>query len=290
VTDATTITIHPRYSDFDRDGLLQTANYVRFTRQAAIEAGAAMDLKGYGLEARGWLEHVGDVGVQVSEPIVFGDVVEVETRLASSGPPVWRREFTFKRADSGAQLARGFVDAYETDDEDDESDDELDEDFEAAEDVANDAWDTPMPSPPAPSDGAFRSNWRVGPQDLDLSGFLDPASLTEAAADMHSRASGLQGWGAQHTLEAGIYWIAIEHRLELFEPIELDDLLGFTSYIGEVGTDYVDWHSTVERERNIDEIARARVRWACMSAETGQRCPIPEDWLLDMAGLMSERE
>jgi acyl-CoA thioesterase FadM len=284
--DPFTFAIHTRYSDFDRDGLLQTANYVRFMLQAAIEAGAVADLKEPGLEASGWLEHVGDIGVQVTEPIVFGDVVEAQTRMAGGGPPVWRREFTFTRADSGAKLARGFVDVFASEDADNEDDDEID----LAEPVDNPAWDSPMPTPPALPDGAFHSNWRAAPQNLDISGYLDPACLTEAVTDMQNRAAGLQGWGAQHNLESGIYWIALEHRLELFEPIEAEDLLVFTSYIGEVGDDYVDWHSLIDRDGNMEEMARARVRWACMSSETGQRGPIPKDWLLDLADLMAEMQ
>jgi acyl-CoA thioesterase FadM len=287
--DPLTVTIHPRYSDFDRDGLLQAANYVRFMLQAAIEAGAGGDLPGLRLEAGQWLEHVGDIGWQVSEPIVFGDAVDVQTRLTGSAAPAWRREFTFKRAGSGTQAAKGFIDVFESHD-DDVSNDELDETIEPAGGGANSAWDSPMPSPPAPPGGAFRSNWRAAPQNMDISGYLDPASLTEAVTDMHFRAAGLQGWGAKSNLESGIYWIPMEHRLELFEPIETDDMLIFTSFIGEVSDDYVDWHSLIERDGNMEEMARARVRWACMSAETGLRCPIPKLWLLDLGDLMAEVE
>ncbi len=286
--DPLTITIRPRYSDFDRDGLLHTANYVRLMLQAAIEAGAGSDLPGPHLEAGRWLEHVGDIGAQITEPIVFGDVVEVQTRLADGGPLVWRREFTLKRAGSGAELAKGFVDVFETHDDDDDDEDEGDIDSE--EEVANPAWDSPMPTPPAPPGGAFHSNWRAAPQNLDISGYLDPACLTDAATDMHTRAAGLQGWDSQHNLESAIYWIASEHRLELFEPIEADDLLVFTSYIGEAGADYADWYSLINRDGNMEEMARARIRWACMSAETGQRCTVPNDWLLDLADLMADSD
>jgi len=66
---------------------------------------------------------------------------------------------------------------------------------------------------------------------------------------MHYRAAGCKVWSAQHNLESGIYWIALEHRLELFEPIEMGDLLDITNYIGEVAEDYVDWHSKYSPRR-----------------------------------------
>ena len=132
------------------------------------------------------------------------------------------------------------------------------------------------------------SNWRAAPQNLDISGYLDPACLIEAVTDMHSRAVALQGWNAQQNLESGIFWLGLEYRLELFEPIEGEELLNVTSFIGEVADEYVDWHSQIEREGNMEEMAHARVRWVCMSTNTGQRCPVPKDWELDLANLMVE--
>jgi acyl-CoA thioesterase FadM len=281
MADPTTITVHPRYSDFDRDGQLHTANYMRYMLQVAIDSGAIGDLNTPGLDAAGWLEHVGDFGVSVSDSLVFGDVVEIQTRLKTSGPPVWRREFTLRRAGSGAHLADGFVDLFKTPDDEDEDADE----FGVPESAAGHTWDGPAPPLPAPPDRAFRSNWRVPHHYQDISGGLDPACLIEMAADMHNRAAEVQGWGAQTNLKNGLFWIALEQRLELFNPIEPGELLEFLSYIGEVGDDYVDWYSIIGPDGSTDESARARIRWACISAETGQRQAVPNDWVLDMADL-----
>jgi len=66
---------------------------------------------------------------------------------------VWRREFTFMRAWLATQFAKGFVDVFEIEDADDEDDDDID----PADMAANSAWDSPMPTPPAPPDGAFHA-------------------------------------------------------------------------------------------------------------------------------------
>ena len=73
--DPSTSSFSPRYDECDPDGQLRAANYVRFALQAAIEAGAAADLNTTGLEARGWLEHVGDIGLQIVLPVVFGEQI-----------------------------------------------------------------------------------------------------------------------------------------------------------------------------------------------------------------------
>src|SRR5438046_287882 len=77
---------------------------------------------------------------------------------------------------------------------------------------------------------AFRAVWRAGWQHLEISGGLDPAWLTQMLGDMDSRAAEARGWSAAREQEQGITWRAIEHRLELFEPIHAGDGLNITSY------------------------------------------------------------
>src|SRR5258708_7484704 len=106
-----------RYDDCMPGGRLHAAGYIRAMLQAGIEASAARDL---GIandagapeaEAAAWLERAGDLGVRIERPVMFGEAIEVETRLARKGPPVWRREFVFKHVD--ATLATGFVDCFD---------------------------------------------------------------------------------------------------------------------------------------------------------------------------------
>ena len=283
MTDPFHMTLSPRYHECDPDGRLHVANYMRFALQAAIEAGAG-DLRTPGLEAAGWLEHVGDIGLQISKPAMFGDSLELQTRLARGGPTVWRWEFTFQRA--GATLAMAFVDAF------DHAETQLGSDDDASPRAAdeNPAWDGPVPEPPAPPGRAFRAVWRAAWQHLDISGKLDPAWLTQMLGDMESRAAAAVGWSAERDQEKGIGWQASEHRLELFEPVQAGDLLNITSYIGEVGDDEMVRHALIERQDdgvNV-QVARARTRWACVSTSSTERCPIPDDWIYDLTGQMAE--
>ena len=277
------ITIIPRYYECDPDGLLRTVQYIRMAIQAPIEAGAAADLLAPGLEAAGWLEHVGEIGLQIRQPVAFGDAVDMETRLTRVGPPVWRRQTVFERA--GQVLAVAFVDVFDGSENEGSADDASDE-------LANGsaAWDEPVGEPPEPPGRAFRAVWRASWQHLDISGQLDPAWLTHTLADMESRAAESVGWSAAREQEQGIAWRATEHRLELFEPIQSGDVLNITSYIGEVGDDEMVRHALIERQENGVNlaVARGRTRWVCLSTETTERCLIPDDWIEDLTDQMAE--
>jgi acyl-CoA thioesterase FadM len=284
MTEAYHTTLSPRYFECNPDSQLHVANYLRYALQAAIEAGAAADLHAPGLDAAGWLEHVGDIGFQINKPVVFGDRLGVQTRLTRVGPPIWRREVAFQRG--GETVALAFVDAFD----EDESQPEMDDDV--SEPVTNDnpAWDGPVPEPPEPPGHAFRAVWRAAWQHLDISGQLDPGWLTQMLGDMEGRAAEARGWPAARNQETGIAWQAMEHRLELFEPIQAGDVLNITSYIGAVGDDQMVRHALIERQDegvNV-EVARARTRWACVSTSSTERCPIPDDWLYDLADQMAE--
>jgi|SRR5579859_2744062 len=276
-------TLSPRYYECDLDGQLTVANTVRYALQAAIEAGAPADLKTPGLEAAGWLEHVGDIGIQISKPVLFGDRLEVQVRLTRVGPPVWRREFTFQRG--GDEVAQAFVDTFDAD----ESQPEMEDDV-AEQSDENPAWDGPALEPPEPPRRAFRAVWLVAGPHLDISGQLDPGWLTQTLADMDSRAAEVVGWSAARDQESGIAWQIVEHRLEMFETIQAGDQLNITTYIGELGDDEMVRHASVERrdERVKVQVARGRTRWACVSTSSAERCRIPDDWINDLSDQMAD--
>lgn len=292
-----TLSLKPRYCECDPLNQLHTASYVRYMLHAALEAGAVRDLGEPGISTAEWLERVGDVGVKIIQPALFGDELELQTHLSRSGPEVWRREFTLKQTASGAVAAIGFVDVFHADDvpESDNVEEPEDDDADGA-DVAEDepvdspAWDGDLPDPPEPPGRPFRAVWRSGWVHMDVSGHLDPAWLTQLLGDMEARASEAARWGARRDLEHGISWQAIEHRLEMFLAIQPDEVLNVTSYIGQVGDEDMIRHARIEREDNgvVNEVARARTRWACFSTENGQRCPIPDGWLYDLAGQMDD--
>jgi acyl-CoA thioesterase FadM len=281
--DPNMVSLHPRYFECDSNGELHTASWVRWMLQAAIEAGAAADLSALGLDAAGWLEHVGDIGLQIVQPVAFGETIDMQTKVSWSGPPTWRRTFTFQR--SGATVAVGFVDAFDEAEEQTVEDDDSDM---AAE--QSPAWDGPVSDPPDPPRRAFHAVWSAGWQHLDISGLVDPAGLTQMLDSIESRAAEAHGWGAERDQEHGIAWRVSEHRLELFEPIRDGDELKISSYIGDVGDDYMVRHALIERKDDglLNEVARARTRWACISTATVEPCPIPDGWIDDMADQMTE--
>src|SRR6185369_16028441 len=139
--DPSRLAITPRYSECGPDGHLHTAEYLRYALQAAIGAGAAAQLATPGLAPAGWLEHVGDIGLQIRRPVAYGDAVEIQTRLARGGPPVWRWTLDFQS--SGTTLARAFVDAFDTGEDDTAAEDSS---APAVEDSP--AWDAPPAEPP----------------------------------------------------------------------------------------------------------------------------------------------
>ncbi len=132
MSDKFTVSVRPRYYECDPLNQLHSANYVRYMLQAALEAGAANDMGAPGLTSAEWLNRVGDIGLQIVEPALFGDALEIQTWLSRSGPHVWRREFTLRRAASGSIAANGFVDTF---DESGEADPDV-EDVEQEEGVS----------------------------------------------------------------------------------------------------------------------------------------------------------
>ena len=303
---------NPRYDDCEPGGQLHPAGYLRAMLQAAIEAGAAKDLgapetPGAGEqpgaladEAAAWLERVGDLGVKIEAPVMFGDVVEIDTRLATQGPDVWRREFVFKRA--GATVVNGLVDCFADQDEDEPeqaSEADNDETSEPDDDDTPEpasgeplAWGGPMPDPPEAPRRSFKGIWHVAWQHLELSGQVDPAALTTMVGDMEVRADEALGWTPALEYGAGIVWQVSEHRLELFDVIQDEDDLHILSYIGEVDEEELVRHTSIWRDDSgvRNEVARARTRLVCFNPASGERGSIPDEWLEDMADLLAEWE
>jgi acyl-CoA thioesterase FadM len=285
MTDKVTISFRPRYYECDPLGQLYTANYLRFMLEAALEAGAAADLNSSDHAAPDWLQRVGDVGLLVTQPISYGDVLEVQTWLSRRGPPVWRHEFSFARAGSQVSAAVGFVELYEVDDEQEA---ELDE--PQVGDGGAPIWSGELPDPPEPPGRAFHAVWRASWLNMDISGQLDPGYLTQAVVDIEGRAGEAAGWGLSRDQELGIAWQATEHRLEMFEDIQPGDTLNITSYIGDVGDQDMIRHARIERLDSgvLVEVAHARTRWACLDAASGQPHAIPDDWIEDLADQMAD--
>jgi len=220
--------------------------------------------------------------VQILHPVMFGEAVEIEIRPARLDAATWRRDIVFTR--SGTTLATGFVDCFGA---------EAGLVTEAASGPAENespAWDGPVPEPPEAPRRAFRGVWRAAWQHLDISGQVDPAVLTQLLGDMESRAAEALGWAPARNDEAGIVWQMSEHRLELFDAIRDGDALRIISYIGEVTDDQMVRHSSLQREGvgKSEDVARARTRWTCADAETGQRRAIPDDWLQDLAEQLAD--
>ena len=314
-TDPTQVNFRPRYDDCEPGGRLHPAGYLRAMLQAAIEAGAAKDLGAPenpdaadtavapADEAAAWLERVGDLGMKIEAPVMFGDAVEIDTRLATQGPDVWRRVFVFKRA--GAVVANGFVDCFGNNEDEQTIEPETEqetisenaEESESAFSLTAEpsaaeppVWDGPMPDPPKAPGRSFKGIWHVAWQHLDLSGQVDPAALTTMVGDMEARANESLGWTPACEYEAGFVWQVGEHRLELFDVIQDEDDLHILSYIGEVDEAVMVRHTSIWRDDSgvHNEVARTRTRWACFDPTSGERGIIPDEWLEDMADQFAE--
>ena len=273
------IPITPRYSDCQAGGTLHPTAFVRAMLHAALQAGAAQDSNEADLEAASWLERVGSLGLQIFEPALFADVLEIETRLTRKGQAAWRRAFTFKRG--AVSLAEGFIDTFS-----DVSDGLRTEDPAGAWPQDRTAWDEALPELPELPPKPFRGNWTVGWSNQDLSGQLDPAALMQLIGDMETRACEERGWTEVYNRENGFTWQMVEFRLELYSAIGPGDELNIVTFLGEVGDNEIVRQTLIERD--YDEVAGSRTRWACVNPETGARCDIPNAWLGDLAVQMAE--
>jgi len=289
--DKVTVSYRPRYYECDPLGQLHVANYVGWVIQAALEAGAPGDVGQPGLAAHDWLARVGEIGLQIAHPILFGETVDVQTWVSRQGPPVWRREFRLQRAGSDVAAALAFVDAFEDieESENDGDDDEFDTLEPEPARSSPPAWDDPVPDPPQPPSHAFHASWVAGWPNMDISGQLEPGRLTQLAGDMEGRAAAIAHWGADRDLEYGITWQVLEHRLEMFVAVEPGDQLSVVSFIGDVGDEDMVRHTLIVRPENgrANEVARMRTRWQCLESASGQPCTIPDDWILQLEDQMS---
>ncbi len=285
-----TLPVQPRYYECDPLLQLYPANYVRYMLHTALEAGAVGDFGSPPPEIAQWLNRVGEIGLQIVRPALFGEALEAQTWLSRQGPPVWRRQFTLQATASGETVANGFVDLFEADDtpEPDEPASEAHE----ADGPAWPTWDGELPEPPLPPEWPFRAVWHVAWPHTDISGHLDPAWLTYLVGDFESHASAAVGWNAERDQQYGIAWQPLQHRLEMFLAIQPGDDLEISSYISDVGEDEMIRQASIERKDNgvATVVAWVRTQWACLSVETGQRVHIPDDWLRDLAEQMVDED
>ncbi len=290
MADTSARSLTPRYYECDPLQQLYPANYVRYLLHTALDAGAVADFGSPSVTTAEWLDRVGEIGLQILRPALFGDALDVQTTLSRQGPPVWRRDFTLRHTASGDTIATGFADLFEGDDESEAGEDAAEADV--PDESAWPAWDAALPEPPLPPEYPFRAVWHVAWPHADISGHLDPAWLTYLVGDVEARASAAVGWNAERDQECGIAWQPLYHRLEMFLAIQPGDDLQISSYISDVGDDEMIRHALIERQDAgvTNEVAWVRTRWVCLSADTGQRVAIPDDWLRDLAEQMVDDE
>ena len=283
-----------RLSDCDPYGHLGTANYVRYLLEAdrfamnAIEAGVEQ-LEPLGLDWR-----LKNVYLEFLEPLTAGANLQILTRVDSPGERASRREYLLQADDAERPAARAAAEWYpaetgtlKTVPLPEEIASCLAENAILPADVVR---FPPPPSIPPPPPGVFRMKGVVRWRDLDANYRLSYAGVADLLLDTSIQVGAAFGWSVETSRQHGIGYFARRLWLEYVGTARLEDELVVSTYVSQPKRSTIIRHYLVHRVSDQALIAKARILWVCVDANTGRPVRHLSEWMQGFEVQIAEEE
>ena len=267
-----------RQYECDAYGHLNNVNYVRFLREAIVEAGASV---GYALArsaAPGWRWQTRRLDIEYLRPARYGDTVELQVS-APGGEAEWvRRACEFRLAGSGDLVAQAMVEAVPVDPVSGQPV-ELPRTLHDGQPGPTAA----LPALPSPPPGVFSVRHRVTWSDLDMTRHVGDATLLEYVEACGFGVIAAHGWPAARMAAQGFAIILRRHQIENLAPAALDDELEIATWASDVKRVTATRHYTIRRVTDGTLLTRVDTLGVWVDLTSGRPIRIPPDFLADFA-------
>ncbi len=242
-------TFRVRHHECDGYGHLNNTGYLRYLEELELTAGAAGGAAGRLWDA---------ARITYVQPVGFGDEVTVAARSVGTGPVPQVREYRFRRAGDGEEVATARV-QWRRD-------------------------GVPSRPPEAVLPGAARPfvqrrvvEWR----DVDASSRLSPATLAEWAEDCGLALLAAFGWPLQRCTDAEFAMVLRSHDIAYGDLPSLGDELTVTTWASDATRISAVRHYLFTAGAAV--VARFASRYVWVDAATMRPIRIPADFLADFA-------
>lgn len=137
--------------------------------------------------------------------------------------------------------------------------------------------------PAAPPSGPFRERLVAHADDIDELGHVSNIVYVRwipEIAKAHSRAV---GWDHAAYLRAGAVFVVRRHELDYLGPVLEGDRLRLDTFVASWSAATSERRTTITREADEREVARAVTTWAFVSIATGRPTRIPAELIAAFA-------
>ena len=281
-----TRTFHVRHYECDGYGHVNNANYLHYMQEAAFDASAAA---GFGLDRynemnRVWL--VRDTDIEYSQPLKYGDSVEVKTWVADFRKVRSRRAYEMRNAATGELVAKAMTDwAFLNLDtlRPAAIPDELIRGFFPDGEPEDIPPRTKFPTQPEPPQGVFLLRRRVEWRDIDPMKHVNNATYLSYMDDAAFEIGRAHGWPSERYIAEGFVVLVRGHRIEYLQPATMDDELEISTWVSDLRHVTGIRHYAIRRLADGELLARASSRVAWVNLSTGRPARIPEHFVADFA-------
>jgi acyl-CoA thioester hydrolase len=267
-----------RQYECDAYGHLNNVNYVRFLREAILEASASAD------SAQAWSVTPGlrwqtrRLDIEYLRPARYGETVELLVSAPGGAAESMRRACDFRLAGSGDLVAQAVVEAVPVD----TVSGQPAEQPQALQD-GQPGPASGLPELPLPPPGVFSVRHRVTWNDLDMTRHVGDATLLEYVEACGFGVISAHGWPPERMAAQGFAIILRRHQIENLATAALDDELEIATWASDVKRVSATRHYTIRRAADGTLLTRVDTLGVWVDLMSGRPIRIPTDFLADFA-------
>jgi acyl-CoA thioester hydrolase len=275
-----------RHYECDAFGHLNSASYLRYMQEVALDATAAAgyDLAWYQKQGHYWL--VRQTDIDYGQPVGYNESVEATTWVVDFGRVRSHRAYEFRRLQTGDLAARAITNWVFVDGSTGRPVPPP-EALKAAFFSAGVPEPMPpfseFPAAPLPPPAIFQIQQPALWRDIDPMQHLNNASYLDYMEEAGMQAAAMYGWPLSRLRSAGVGLVAQRHRLEYRQPALPGDQLQIVTWLSDVEDATFVRYYLVTRVADGALLAQAHSRWAFVELASGSPVTAPPTFLPDLA-------
>jgi acyl-CoA thioester hydrolase len=275
-----------RYTECDRYGHVNNANYLRYMQEAAFGASAAAgyDFAKYDELGQYWL--VRETDVEYLKPLRYHDEFEIKTWVQDFRRVRSRRLYEFRLSGSDDLIARASTDWVYLDLKANRPVSIPPEMIVAfyPEGVPDQAPPRdPFPAAPPPPPGVFKLRRRVTFNEIDMAQHVNNAVYLSYVEDAAMQVTAHYGWPIDQMYIQNQAILVRRQRIEYLQPALMQDEIEIVTWVSAVKRVSATRHFIISRAIDGEVLARVHTGVVWVDLITGQPQRFPEKFLADLA-------
>lgn len=271
-----------RSYECDAYGHVNNANYLRYMQEAALDASAAVGYNEARYNELGHIWLIRETNIEYLRPLRFGDTVEVTTWVSDFRRVRSRRMYELYNVSSGEMVAKASTDWVYIDRASGRParvPDEMIAAFVPDAPAEQAQRRDPFPEMPEPPPGAVTVRRDVEWRDVDPEQHVNNAAYLNYMEDCGLKAALSFGWSHQRMQSEGFAIVARQLRVEYRQPATFGDTLVVSTFLSDLRRATAVRHYQITRERDGEQVARARTLWVFVNLNTGGIMRLPSEFL-----------